>query len=354
MPQPFAILDRDAEITLVSEAVAAVLVHIDLDRSSTPPSGGAERVGKADPLDAGRAHASSLVALVAARQLASGWGATLYAAVIVHEPAASSGGPAPAASKYERLQRELASAGADKVVLGLSATAVAPLWSAVGSVWQTVLDRLRPRLILFGADAPSSTELAARTAARSGARLFLRARVVGSGEAELRDRDGAYARADDAGAVVASIGAATGRATEGADIDVMRLAAGGADARFELASTSAVDVAHARAIVALGDDVVADAHVVAAARRLATHLGAHLVGGPRAASAGAIPAAAVVDAATPLAPEVCILVGAAKLDLAGCTRVVQLGIDGTKLADGALAPPIAPVLDDLLARLGSA
>jgi hypothetical protein len=331
--QPTAILDRDGEIALVSETLAAVLVHIDLD--------------------ADRPHGSSLVALVAGRQIAAGWGATLYAAAIVHDANAASGA-VPTPRKYERLQHELARAGADKVILGVSETPVAPLWGAVGGVWQAVLERLRPRLVLFGADAPSSAELAPRTAARSSARLFLRARVVGSGEVELRDRDGAYARADDAGAVVASVGAATGRATASTDVDVMMIPASGADARLELASTGVVELAHGRAIVALGDDVLADTRIVAGARRLATHLGARLVAGPQAAKAGVISAAEVVDHTTPLAPEVCILIGAAKLELAGCTRVVQLGNDADQLADGVLAAPLAPVLEDLLTRLGSA
>ena len=47
--------------------MAAVLVHIDLDGA--------------------RPHASSLQALAAGRVVASSWGATLYAAVIVHDPA---------------------------------------------------------------------------------------------------------------------------------------------------------------------------------------------------------------------------------------------------------------------------
>ena len=46
--------------------MAAVLVHIDLDGA--------------------RPHASSLQALAAGRVVASSWGATLYAAVIVHDP----------------------------------------------------------------------------------------------------------------------------------------------------------------------------------------------------------------------------------------------------------------------------
>jgi len=50
------------------DPVAAVLVHIDLD-------------------DAERPDASSLIALAAGRHVASSWGATLYAAVIVHDPA---------------------------------------------------------------------------------------------------------------------------------------------------------------------------------------------------------------------------------------------------------------------------
>ena len=49
-----------------SLGVGSILVHIDLD-GATP-------------------HPSSLAALATGRALASSWGATLYAALIVHEP----------------------------------------------------------------------------------------------------------------------------------------------------------------------------------------------------------------------------------------------------------------------------
>lgn len=122
--------------------MAAVLVHIDLE-------------GK-------RPHRASLVALAAGRQLASSWGATLYAAVIAKD-----------ASDVDAAA--LGKAGADKIMVATTEAAIAPLWAAVGGAWQTVLDQLRPRLVLFGADAPSAPELAPRTGARIGARLLMRA-----------------------------------------------------------------------------------------------------------------------------------------------------------------------------------
>ena len=116
--QTHAILDRDAEITVLSQTVAAVLVHIDLD--------------------ADRVHGSSLAAVAAGRQLASSWGATLYAAAIVHAPEAARGRSSPSTSAYEPVQRELARAGIDKIALVMTDAAVAPLWGAVGTAWQTV------------------------------------------------------------------------------------------------------------------------------------------------------------------------------------------------------------------------
>src|SRR6185369_15711146 len=137
-------------------------------------------------------------------------------------------------------------------VVVLIDTPIVPLWSMLGTAWQGVLDHLRPRLVVFGADAPSAAELGPRTGARIGARLFLRARALGTEEVELRDRDGSYVRMTDSGAAVVLIGSAprtTAPATPGAhgddDIDVMVLTSpGGIDPRIELAGTAPAELVH--------------------------------------------------------------------------------------------------------------
>ena len=319
--------------------MAAVLVHIDLDGGTPDPS--------------------SLVALAAGRHVASSWGATLYAAVIVHDPDHKP----PAAGDVARIvgevagleavERTLARGGADKIVVTMTPTEVAPLWSSVGSAWQGVLDHLRPRLVLFGADAPSASELGPRTAARIGARLLLRARATGIDDVELRDRDGGYARASDGGAAVAMIGRAAPTLPADEDIDLVVLAApGGGDPRVELVATTIAEVAHAGgAVVALGDDVATDPKLVANAQRLAELMGAHLVGGVGAARAGVIATGAVVERTTPLAPELVVTIGGAQLDIAGATSVIKIGATGNKTVDGAL-PGLADVgLAALLERL---
>ena len=143
--------------------MGAVLVHIDLDGD--------------------RPHPSSIAALAAGRAIASSWGAALYAALVVQDPAERAApettGRVSTSSKVagvDAIQSMLARVGADKVVVAVTDTPIAPLWSAVGGAWQTVLDHLRPRLVLFGADSPSSAELGPRTGARIGARLLMRAR----------------------------------------------------------------------------------------------------------------------------------------------------------------------------------
>src|SRR5262249_24384017 len=144
------------------------------------------------------------------------------------------------AAAIEAIRTAIARGGADKVVVALTEAPIAPLWSALGTAWQAVLDRLRPRLVAFGADAPSAIELAPRTAARIGARLLLRARATGAGEVELRDRDGRSVRAGDPGAAVALVGAAPRLPAHGDDdIDVLVLSPpGGAAARIELTGTA--------------------------------------------------------------------------------------------------------------------
>ena len=234
--------------------MAAVLVHIDLDG------------GRPDP--------SSLLALAAGRHVASSWGATLYAAVIVydtseHTPASSArvvaGKTVPGLDETEAT---LGRIGADKIIVALSDVEVVPLWGVIGNAWQTVLDHLRPRLVLFGADSPSAAELAPRTGARIGARLLRRARAIGIDDVELRDRDGGYARVSDGGAAVAMIGRADPTPAADEDVDLVVLAApGGADPRVEVVDVTTAEVARARIVViVLGDEVATDPKLVAKAR----------------------------------------------------------------------------------------
>jgi hypothetical protein len=303
--------------------VAAVLVHIDL-------------------LEAGQPDASSLVALAAGRHVASSWGATLYAAIVVENTPG-----------HDVAEDVLSRAGADKIVVSVTGAMVAPLWSSVGGAWQAVLDHLRPRLVLFGADAPSASELAPRTAARIGARLLLRARASGIDDVELRDRDGGYARSLDGGAAVAMVGRAAPTAPADEDIDLVVLETKQPpDSRIELVATLPAEVAHAcGAVVAIGDDVASDAKLVANARRLAELMGAHLVGGAGAAKAGVVVTGAVVDRTTPMAPELVVTIGGAQLDIAGATSVIKIGSAGGKTVDGAL-PGLADVgLAELVKRL---
>lgn len=307
--------------------MGAVLVHIDLDGN--------------------RPHPSSLCALAAGRAIASSWGATLYAALVVHDPHADRAAPDSTAQVMstqgvpgvDKIQNALARAGADKVIVAVSDAPVSPLWAAVGVPWQGVLDHLRPRLVLFGADAPSSTELGPRTGARIGARLLKRARATGGDQVELRDRDGSYVRASDGGAAVAMIGTGRAKPSGDEDIDLVVLVfPGAADPRIEPVGSSSAELAHTLGpIVALGDDAAADPDTVAAAKHLAKLLGAHVVGGPSAVRAGAVAPAAVVDRHTPLAPELCIAVGSIALDLAGSTHLVRVGPSSGKGVEGALS-----------------
>jgi hypothetical protein len=306
----------------VSTDVAAVLVHIDLDGN--------------------RPSRSSMVALAAGRQIASSWGATLYAAMIASE-----------ATGLDDIETALARGGADKVVVATTDAPLAPLWATVGGAWQAVLDQLRPRLVLFGADAPSAPELAPRTGARIGARLLLRARTLGVDEIELRDRDGGYVRSTDGGAAVALIGRADPAPTGDDDVDLVVIAAtAGADARIEVAGSAPAEVARtASVVIALGDDAAKDPKVVVNANRLAELLGAVVVGGSEAAHRGAIAPGAVVDRSTPLAPELCVAIGAAQVDLAGATSLIKIGAQPGKLVDGALPGPVDAGLAALVKQL---
>ena len=321
--------------------MGAVLVHIDLDGE--------------------RPHPSSLAALAAGRAVASSWGATLYAALVLQDPhervAPETTGRVSTSTKLKgvgAIQSSLARAGADKVVIAVTDTPVAPLWSAVGGAWATIIDHLRPRLVLFGADSPSAAELGPRTGAKIGARLLMRARILGGEEIELRDRDGGYARASDTGAAVALIGGIHHVMRGDEDVDLVILGApGSADSRVELVGTAPAEVAHTRgALVAIGDDVAADAAVVRDAVRLAALLGAPLVGGSAAARAGAVAAGGVIDRGAALAPEVCVVIGTVSVDLAGASSVIRIGTAGGKGVDGALTGPVEQSIADLCRVLG--
>jgi len=335
-----AILALGAGSAVTSADVACVLVHIDLEGD--------------------RVCGSSLVALAAGRQLASSWGATLYAALIARDAegtgAADSTAQVVTAAKVpglEGIETTLARGGADKVVVAMTDAPVAPLWAAVGTAWQGVLDHLRPRLVLFGADAPSAAELAPRTGARIGARLLLRARTLGGDEVELRDRDGGYVRASDGGAAVALVGRASETPRGDDDVDVVVLAVpGGADERVELAGSAPAEVLHtAGAVVAIGDEEAKDPKLVANAKILAQRLGAVLVGSAEVVRSGAVAAGAVVERTTAVAPELCVMIGGAQVDVAGAASVIKIGAQPGKLVDGALPGTVDLGLAALVERL---
>lgn len=323
--------------------MAAVLVHIDLDGN--------------------RPDASSLTALAAGRHIASSWGATLYATVLVHDPAHVNPSrpiesPMPKTVALGPIETALTRGGADKIIVALTRDPIAPLWATVGHAWQGVVDRVRPRLVLFGADAPSAAELGPRTAARTGGRLLLRARATGIDDVQLRDRDGGYARASDGGASVALIGRAERPAaiSEPSAIDVVVLAMPGArDARIELVSSAPADIVQTTSmLIALGDDVAADSEVATSAKQLAALMNGYVVGGAAAAKAGAVTTKAVVDRSIGLAPELCITVGAIQIDVAGTTSVVKIAATGPNritTVDGALAGSASAALAELVKKL---
>ncbi len=330
--------------------MAAVLVHIDLD--------------------GGEPHPSSLAALAAGRLVASSWGAALYAALIVHDGREQGSADSTAQVMHTQLpavaltRARLARAGADKVIVAMSDVPVVPLWSALGAAWQAVLDHLRPRLVLFGADAPAAAELGPRTGARIGARLLLRARPITGNIVELRDRDGGYARAQDGGAAVALVGSAPRLPavlpTRGHDpIELVMIAVpGGGDPRIQLVGSGPAETVHTcGTVIAIGDDVATDPAVLADARRLAAGLGGVVVGG---AGAEALARNAAI------APELCVQIGAVALDLAGASCVIRLGgpkraetVPGSALGalpsptsvDGAIAGAPGAALAELVDRL---
>ncbi|HEY1548548.1 MAG TPA: hypothetical protein VGG28_12035 [Kofleriaceae bacterium] len=318
--------------------MAAVLVHIDL------PQG-----------DRGRADASSLIALAAGRALATSWGASLYAGVIMAAPV----------RETAALEAELVRCGVDRIVIAPTLGELAPLWDSLGNAWQNVLDQLRPRLVLFGADAPSADELAPRTAARIGARFLARARVIESAttaaragviddpDAILRDRDGGTARISDGGAAVAMIGHAVSRRGGDGRVDVVVLPPADGDMRIELVESSPITSAeHANGtVIALADDLANDAAAVADAKRLAALVGGRLIASKAGARSAGLAKTAIVDHSTPLAPELCVAIGATVLDVAGATSVIKLGAQPGKLVDGALPGSPKSALAELVAAL---
>jgi Electron transfer flavoprotein domain len=306
--------------------VAAVLVHIDL------PQG-----------DRGRADASSLIALAAGRALATSWGASLYAGVIMAAPV----------RETAALEAELVRGGVDRIVIAPTLGELAPLWDSLGNAWQNVLDQLRPRLVLFGADAPSADELAPRTAARIGARYLPRARVIADPEAILRDRDGGTARLSDGGAAVAMIGHAVSRRGGDGRVDVVVLPPADGDARVELVENFPIASAeHASGtLIALADDLASDAAAVADAKRLAELVGGRLVASKAGARSAGLAKTAIVEPSTPLAPELCVAIGHAQVDVAGATSVIKLGAQAGKLVDGALPGSPKSALAELVAAL---
>ncbi|MCX5745339.1 MAG: hypothetical protein NT062_22915 [Proteobacteria bacterium] len=338
--------------------MAAVVIYVDLARAPDLQRSGDDRQ------DRFRVHPSSMQALAIGREIGSAWGATVYAAVILHDgnlagDVDTTGRVAMSTplAGVNALKQELAKAGADRVVVAISDAPVMPLWSTLGIAWSGVLDHLRPRLVLFGADAPSTSELAARSGARIGARLLDRASCQSRGginaEVELRDREGTRVRAGDSGAAVASVvGGKPHAHVTSLQVEVMVLALPGTDPRIELAAVQPADVgAASTAIVALGDDAL-DPAIVATARRLADALGAQLVGGPLAAKVGAIRPDAVVERGTALAPELAVVIGGLAIDLAGVTTLVRVGVDVSgKGLEGLLPPPISNGLDELVRAL---
>ncbi len=304
--------------------MGAVLVHIDLDGD--------------------RPHPSSLSALAAGRAVASSWGGTLYAALVIHDPADRGTADSTGQISHshvpgvESVRAALAKGGADKIVVAISDAPIAPLWAAVGSAWQGVLDHLRPRLVLFGADAPSAGELGPRTGARIGARLLVRARAVGLDHVELRDRDGGYVRTTDGGAAVVLIGATRPTIVGDDDIDIVVLAMpGGSDTRIEVAGSVPAEITHGNGVIVAIDDASAnDAEIMAATTHLATLLGAPVV----------------KASATPIAPELCVAIGSPTIDLAGASSLVRIGHAGTgKHIDGAIPGLVGPALLELCKAL---
>ncbi|MEO7735567.1 MAG: hypothetical protein ABIY55_31725, partial [Kofleriaceae bacterium] len=84
--------------------------------------------------------------------------------------------------------------------------------------------------------------------------------------------------------------------------------------------------------------------------RLARALGAQVVGGAFAASAGVIEASAVIERGAALAPEMCVAIGHPVIDLAGAASKVTIGASN-KAPGGALPAGVAANLGDLARML---
>jgi hypothetical protein len=329
--------------------VAAVVIYVDVARS--PESKSRYVIDR-----------SSLAAVGVGRAIGTSWGATVYAVVVLHD--GNMGGDIDTTGRVasatplagvNEIKQELGKAGADRIVLAISDVPPAPLWAALGVPWSGVLDHLRPRLVLFGAEAPSTAELAPRTGARIGARLLHRARAANGDDLELRDRDGGRVRSSDSGASVCSVvaGPPIAHAQELVpEITVLGLPGG--DKRVEVAGAQPAEVvAGASTLIILGDDAL-DPGVIAGAQRLAQLIGAHVIGSPNAARAGAIALDHVVDTGAPLAPELAVIVGNLAIDLAGSTTIVRVGVDVSgKGLDGLLPPPMTNSLDELVNALSA-
>jgi hypothetical protein len=72
-----------------------------------------------------------------------------------------------------------------------------------------------------------------------------------------------------------------------------------------------------------------------------------VVGSASAASTGVVRPGAVVERGAPLAPELCVAIGAPAVDVAGSASLVRIGSSGGKGVDGALSGPIALNLVEL-------
>jgi hypothetical protein len=137
------------------------------------------------------------------------------------------------------------------------------------------------------------------------------------------------------------------------DIDVMVLELpGGGDPRIELASSAPAELIHTTGtLIAIGDDAAGDPEIARATARLAKALGAHVVGSAQAANAGVVGPGAVVERGVPLAPELCVAIGATAIDVAGSASLVRIATSGGKGVDGALTGSIATHLGELARAL---
>ena len=76
-----------------------------------------------------------------------------------------------------------------------------------------------------------------------------------------------------------------------------------------------------------------------------------LVGSAEAARSGAVAPGAVVEHTTPIAPELCVMIGGAQVDVAGAASLIKIGAQPGKLVDGALPGTVDLGLAALVERL---